>query len=470
VSRRNHTRHPTEGGKLYAFFISFVASIGGFLFGYDLVIISGAQIFIRDQFGLTPSQFGFATSSALLGCIAGPSLGAWLCDQIGRKGTLLVAGGLFVIGAAGTALADNIVTFNVFRIAGGVGVGLSSLASPMYIAEIAPRRNRGRLGIMYQLAITIGAVAATLVAYCLAKTVADTVSWRWMFASVIVPVIIFAVLLLRVPQSPRWLAQKGRFEEAREILTRVDGPENGEKELAEIRGSLSEETGGLAELFQPGIRTALLTGIALALFNNWTGWTGIAFYLPTLFQKAGYAQASDAIGQNVLVMGGNVLLTLVSIWLVDRAGRRALWIAGSAAMFVCLILAGMVFQYNVTGPIVVLVIFLCAAPHAVALGPLPWLMMSEIYPTRIRAKAVSISTTFLWIAGFSGPLAFPLLEAVSEKLFKTIAGVFWLYAGVCVISFFWALKYLPETKGRSLEEIARSWMGSAPGKGLAKPV
>lgn len=441
----------------YAFYIAFVASLGGFLFGYDLVIISGAQIFLRAQFSLTPQQFGFATSSAILGCIAGPGFGAWLCDRIGRKLTLIAAAVLFALSAVGTALAGSIAIFNVFRIIGGVGVGLASLASPMYIAEIAPARNRGRLGLMYQLAITVGAVAATIVSYFLAKYAAPTVGWRWMFASVIAPAAVFSVLLIRVPDSPRWLIGKQRFAEALHVLTQIAGEDDARQELTEIRATMHTEAGSLRDLLQPGMRAAIFTGIILAVLNNWTGWTGISFYLPTLFQRAGFSSASDAIAQNILVMGGNVFLTLLSIWLVDRVGRRPLWILCSAAMCLFLIVAGIIFQVNATGSLVVLMIFLCAAPHAIGLGPLPWLMMSEIYPTRIRAKAVSLSTTFLWVAAFTGTYALPLLQAASERILHTIAGVFWLYAVVCLFSFGWGLKYLPETNGRSLENIADSW-------------
>ena len=444
-------------GTRYAFFLSFVAAIGGFLFGFDLVIISGVQLFLRDQFSLTPAQFGFATSSAILGCILGPSLGAWLCDRIGRKGTLMLSGVLFLIGAIGAGLAPNILVFNLFRIAGGVGVGVSSLASPMYIAEIGPARHRGSLGLMYQLAITIGAVSATVVSYFLARYLSPTLSWRLMLASVAIPVAVFMVLLMRVPQSPRWLAEVGRFDEAFAVLARIDGEDSARVEMNQIREALKAETGTFSELLEPGMRRALLTGIALALFNNWTGWSGIAYYLPTLFQQAGYPQASSAIGQNVLVMAGNVLLTFVSIWLVDRAGRRPLWNITAIAMVGCLIIAGLVFQMHITGPIVVAVIFLCATPHAIGLGPLPWLMMSELYPTRIRARAVSISTTFLWIAGFTGPFAFPMIEAFSKRHVGSVAGVFWFYAVIALLAFVWGLKFLPETKGRTLEEIAQSW-------------
>ena len=450
------SRQVTQGTR-YAFFLSFVAAIGAFLYGFDLVIISGVQIFLRQQFTLTPTQYGFATSSAILGCIAGPSLGAWLCDRIGRKTTLMLSGVLFLMGAIGAGLAPNILTFNLFRITGGVGVGLSSLASPMYIAEVSPARQRGRLGIMFQLAIMIGAVAATIAAFFLAKYTPATISWRLMLVSVGVPVLVFMALLVRVPQSPRWLAEKGRIEEAFSILARIDGEEFAHAEMKEIRESLNAESGTFAELFEPGMRRALLTGIALALFNNSTGWSGINYYLPSLFQQAGYPQASSAIGVNVLIMTGIFLLTFVSIWLVDRSGRRPIWNITTAAMVVCLGVAGAVFQLKMTGAIVVAAIFLCSIPHAIGLGPLPWLMMSELYPTRIRARAVSISTTFLWIVGFAGPFAFPMIEAESERQLGSRAGIFWFYAVIALLAFLWGRKYLPETKGRTLEEIAESW-------------
>jgi SP family arabinose:H+ symporter-like MFS transporter len=284
---------------------------------------------------------------------------------------------------------------------------------------------------------------------------------------VIVPVAVFFVLLIGLPESPRWLAGKQRFGEALSVLTQVAGEDEARKELTEMRATNHTEVGSLRELFQPGMRAALFTGIILAVMNNWTGWTSIAYYLPTLFQRAGFSNASDAIAQNVLVMGGNVFLTLLSVWLVDRVGRRPLWILCSAAMFCFLIVAGAVFQVNATGGLIVLVIFLCAAPHAIGLGPLPWLMMSEIYPTRIRAKAVSLSTTFLWVAAFSGTYALPLLQVASERMFHTVAGVFWLYAAVCLFSFVWGMKFLPETKGRSLENIANSWRSIPQEKGVS---
>lgn len=443
----------------YAYFISFVAAVGGFLFGYDLAIIAGAQIFLREYFHLSPGQFGFATSSAVLGCIAGPFLGSHLCDRIGRKRTLLVAAGLFAAGTIGTAVPNSIGLFNLFRVVGGLGVGLASLASPMYIAEAAPARIRGRLGILYQLAITIGALSATIVSYYVASTNTDASSnWRWMFASMLLPILIFVILLTRVPRSPRWLAERGQFDEALAILTRINGPEIAQKEMDDIRLQASlKETGSFRDLVKPGIRMALFVGICLAIFNNWTGWSGVAYYLPTLFQMGGYENASDAIAATFVPMIANVFLTLVAIWLVERAGRRPLWLGASLAMVASLTLLGLVFYAEIKGPFVILAVLLVVAPHAIGLGPLPWLMMSELFPTRVRAKAVSVTTTFLWVAGFTGPLAFPKLVEVSNSTIGSPAGLFWMYAILALLAFLFGWKYLPETRGRTLEEIARSW-------------
>jgi SP family arabinose:H+ symporter-like MFS transporter len=446
-----------EAGGAYPFLISFVAAVGGFLFGYDLVIIGGANPLLRDEFHLSGAALGLVTASAQLGCIGGPFLSAWFCDRVGRRNTLIFSALLFGISAIMTAIPKEIVTFCIFRFVGGVGVGFCSIASPMYITEVAPARIRGRLGLMYQMAIVAGVFTSGIVAYFLAKHLVASLSWRWMFASEMLPIIGFVILLALVPRSPRWLAEKGRFEEALTVLTRIEGNEYARQEMAEIKESIAEDTGSFSELLEPGLKTALVVGICLALFNNLTGWTAMSFYIPILFQKGGHPEIADSILQFVIVTAWAGILTLVSIYLVDLWGRRPLWIAGSASMVVALILAGVVFQFNLTGSIVLLVIFLCAAPHAMALGPLPWLMMSELYPTRIRAKALSITTTILWVAAFIGTYAFPVFCEYSEKRIGSVGGAFWVFALICVLSLVYGLKWLPETKGKTLEEIAKSW-------------
>jgi len=438
--------------------VCFVAAVGGFLFGYDLVIISGAEIQLKSYFSLDKTAYGQAVSSAILGCIVGPFLGVFLCDRIGRKKTLILAAVLFGVSAIGTAIPKDITTFNIFRIIGGVGVGLASLASPMYITEIAPRDRRGGLGILYQLAIVIGCTTSVIVAFFLSKYIPDDVNWRWMFASEVVPIAIFVILLMMVPPSPRWLAEKGRNEEALAVMIKVGEPEEAKRELAEIIESMKQETGSFSELFWPGMRMALLVGILLALFNNWTGWSGIAYYLPDLFKMAGAEKVSDALYQTLIINAINIGLTILAIILVDRIGRKPLWVVTAFVMIFSLLFAGFVFHKEIQGNLVLLAIFMCAWPHAIGLGPLPWLMMSEIYPTRIRARAVAITTTFLWIAGYTGARYFPDIASWSTENYGSVVAVFVIYAIICIAALIFGIFMLPETKNKSLEAISRLWL------------
>jgi sugar porter (SP) family MFS transporter len=459
MSWANRKEQRSEGllqGKVYAFLIAFVSAVGGFLFGYDLAVIGGANIILKKQFGLSDAMFGFTTASAGLGCILGPLLGARLCDRFGRRNTLLAACFLLAVGSIFTAVPKEMITFNVFRIVGGIGVGLCSIASPMYTNEIAPARWRGGLGLMYQLAIVAGSILAVLVTWLLDRWLPTEVSWRWMFASEVVPVVVFSLLLLLVPESPRWLAERGRAEEARAIFLRIDGPEFADAEMAEIQKSLSAESGTLAELFGPGLRMALVVGLGLALFNNSTGWTGMCSYLADLFQQAGFPR-SDALFRFLLAYGFMGLMTLAACLVVDRAGRRPLWLVSSLLMVAANVLMGLVFHLHVTGPLVLGAVFLCAIPHSFALGSLPWLMMSEIFPTRIRARAAAITTTFIWAVCFLAQYLFPVLAGVSKTLIGSIGGAFWISGGICVLAFLFGLWLLPETKGRTLEQIAESW-------------
>jgi SP family arabinose:H+ symporter-like MFS transporter len=440
----------------YVTLIALIATFGGFLFGYDLSLIGAANSFLKEQFQLSEAALGFTTASAALGCIFGPFLGGWLCDRIGRERTMMVAALLLAAGALMTAFAPTIFLFNAFRILGGVGVGLCSIASPMYIAEVAPARMRGRLCLMYQMAIVVGSTAAPLVAYVIVSHFPDTVSWRWMFGSQMVVVVLFAGFLFLLPPSPRWLAERGRFAEAARVLTLVHGAETAVIEMGEIKTALAEEPGGFAELWQPGIRFALLIGLLLAFFNNWTGWSAMGGYIPILLQMAGVHDRSAAILQFSLTYGAMALMTVLSMSLIDRAGRRPLWIFASIFMGLITFVTGLVFHYQIHGIMVLLVITLCTVPHGLALGPLPWLMMSEIFPTRIRAKAVALTTTFLWIAIYTCAQLFPMLTGWSQRSLGSIAGVFWLFTIMCICAALFGFKLLPETRGRTLEDIGRS--------------
>lgn len=448
---------PVNHSNQHVFFISFVATIGGFLFGYDLSVIGSANSYLRDQFHLGEAMFGFSTASAALGCMAGPLLGAWLSDWLGRERTLMVAAGLLAIGTLLTALAPTIFIFNVFRILGGMGVGLCSIASPMYINEVAPPRMRGRLGLMYQLAIVIGSAVSPLVAYGIVQIFPDSVAWRWMFGSQMVFIVLFAIFLLRLPPSPRWLAERGRFAEADDVLKRVHGPEIAVLEMKEIKSALAEETGGFAELWLPGIRRALLFGCLLTFFGQWSGWSGIGGYIPVMLQMSGVQDRHSAILQFGLTYVAMAVVTVFSMFFIDRVGRRPLWIFASVLMAIITFSTGLVFHYQIHGIVVLLVITLCTVPHGLALGGLPWLMMSEIFPTRIRAKGVAVTTTCQWIMGFSVAQSFPIISGWSQRHLGSIAGAFWVFTLVCICSVFFGLKLMPETRGRTLEDIARSW-------------
>ena len=446
-------------GQAYAFKVAFVAAVGGFLFGYDLGLIGAANPYLREQFNLNSVGLGFATGSAVLGCIFGPFLGGWLCDAIGRKKTMIIAALLLVVSAIMTAIPKDIVTFNIFRIVGGLGVGLCSIASPMYIAEISPKHRRGSLGLMYQLAIVTGHIIAPLCCGMLVRYILpenDQV-WRWMFASEAFFVLIFVLFVFSLPPSPRWLAEKNRNKEALEVLTKVEGDDYAREEIKIIEDSIAQESGKFSELFSGGMGYALLIGILLAFFNNWTGWSVMGGYVPILFEKAGLDDRSVAILQFAFAYFFMGLMTVVSLLLMDRVGRRPLWIFASALMAIITAVTGVVFHYDLGGVMVLIVIILCTVPHGVALGGIPWLMMSELFPTKIRSKAVSITTTFLWITIFSGAQLFPMLTGLSEKLIGSVGGAFWLFTVICILSFIFGIKYMPETKGRTLEEIGASW-------------
>jgi len=441
----------------YAFFVSMIGALGAFIFGYDLALIAGANNFLREQFQLSEAAFGFATSSGVLGCVAGPFLGSWMCDYFGRKKSLVIAGFLLAISAIVTAMAPTIGIFNIFRIIGGVGCGICSVASPLYIAEVSPPKSRGAMGLMYQVAIVIGALSAGIACFFLARLLPDAISWRWMFFSEMVAIVAFMAFMIPMPESPRWLAEKGRNEEAEKILARIGGAEFARTDIVQIEEALQHESGGWAEIWAPGMRRALLVGLLLAFFNNFTGWSGIAMYLPTLFKIGGFPETSDAIFQFVITYSFLGAVTIGSMFLVDRWGRRPLWNLSSIAMCIAMFLAGLVFHFQIKGTLVLLVLMLCAVPHALALGGLPWLMISEIYPTRIRAKAMAGIVTFLWLTIFFASSIFPPLMTASRNLLGSEAGAFWLFSGISLLSLLFGKTLLPETRGRSLEEIGESW-------------
>jgi len=451
----------------YIYLVCGVASVGGLLFGYDLSIIGPALLYLKDAFHLNGAVEGLAMGSAAIGCLFGPLLAVGLSDSWGRQKTLFLAAVLYGVGAGGTALASGIIAFDVCRFLGGVGVGLSSVVSPMYIAEIAPARIRGRLVTINNLAIVAGSFAAILVAYSLARS-NQAGSWRWMFASQIVPVLGLMVGLCFVPNSPRWLAQAGRFGEASQILERVNGATQAAVELKAIRESLESESGSWHELFQPRMRRAVVIAAGLACFQQLTGASILFAYAPEVLRNAGFVQQADAIGATVFLQLWNILATLAAIWMVDRVGRRPLLLAGVAGMFVGLACLGLGFEFKLSALHLLLLLLVAIGMYLVSLAPLTWLIMSEIFPTRLRGKAMAMASFILWVSFYLGVQLFPVLRNYFTEHFHSMAGVCYIFAGVCVLALVFCLRMVPETNGRTLEEIARFWRPApaAPGEKL----
>ncbi|MFO1501727.1 MAG: sugar porter family MFS transporter [Verrucomicrobiota bacterium] len=435
-----------------AFRLAIVAALGGFLFGYDISIISGAVIFLEREFRLTEWQKGLAVSSAAIGCVFGPLVAVAASDLIGRKKTLVIAAVLLALSALGTALPRSLTEFYLGRLVGGIGVGLASIICPMYIAEMSPPRLRGRLVSVNQLALVTGLFMAVVVSYGLAFGG----HWRWMFASGLVPALGWLAALTILPESPRWLVVKRREEEALRFLAHTQGASEAQRALAEIKDSIAEESGGWSEVFQPGMRLALLVAVVLAVLQQMTGVSILLVYAPTVFQKAGFT-ATDAIWQAVPLNIWNIVCTGVAFWLVDRLGRKPLLMAGSALMALGLLLMGLCFHFGWSGYWVVAVMFLCVGAYVSSLAPLAWLVMSEIFLTRVRGKAMSVAGVALWLSFFAGSQFFPVLTSYFTLHHGSPAIVFWIFSAVCVFSFAFCWQVVPETKGRTLEEVAASW-------------
>jgi SP family arabinose:H+ symporter-like MFS transporter len=434
----------------YVFSISFVATIGGLLFGFDTAIIAGAMRYLKDQFLLNSLQEGWAVSSVLVGCILGALIAGPSSDRLGRKRFLIVSAFLFLISAVGSAIAPTIIWFMAARFIGGIGIGAAAMLSPLYIAEVSPARIRGRLVSLNQMAIVTGILLAYFTNWALAGIGPN--NWRWMFASGAAPSLIFIVLLLRVPESPRWLVKQSRLSEATYILKRINDPQQAELEIQEIQKTIGMESASLFQLFQPGLRRALIIGVVLAVLQQITGINAVLYYAPRIFEHAGFARTS-AILQSAIVGLVNMMITLVAIFLVDKLGRKRLLLSASAGMGVSLAFLGIAFHLNFfTGPWVLIFILLYIAFFALAMGPVVWVVLSEIFPTRIRGRAMSVATVCLWAANFVVSLTFPVMADRFNESYT-----FWVYSLMCVITFFFVKMMLPETKGKSLEQIERDW-------------
>ncbi|MDH3649639.1 MAG: sugar porter family MFS transporter [Saprospiraceae bacterium] len=452
----------------YLLLLSLISAMGGLLFGYDWVVIGGAKPFYEEYFHLTtPFQIGWAMSNALVGCLIGAALSGFVTDKFGRKKVLIAAGFLFTISALGTALADSFNIFVIARIIGGVGIGMASNVSPMYIAEIAPTRYRGRLVSLNQLTIVIGILAAQITNWLIAQPVPEgagsveilnswngQMGWRWMFGAEVVPAVAFFVLAFVVPESPRWLIKMRQLNPARQTLTKIGGAVHAEEELQNIERSLDEERGqaGLKELLSPDIRPLLLLGIGLAIFQQWCGINVIFNYAEEIFTNAGYSV--DDMFFNIVITGTvNLIFTLVAMLTVDKWGRRKLMLLGSGGLFVIYIFVAFFYYYQMQGIHLLALVVSAIGVYAMSLAPVTWVIIAELFPNRIRGAAVSASVFALWLACLSLTYLYPLISEMLGGGAQGTALTFGLFAIICLVGFVMIRRKLPETGGKSLEEL-----------------
>jgi sugar porter (SP) family MFS transporter len=454
----------------YVWCIATIAALGGFLFGYDWVVIGGAKPFYEAYFRLAePAQQGWAMSCALLGCLIGALCSGVLSERFGRKPSLLIAALVFAVSSIGTGLAGSFSVFVVWRISGGVAIGLASSLSPMYIAEIAPANIRGRLVCLNELTIVLGLFSAQLTNWLIARPVANDdlasilaswngqYGWRWMFAATAIPAAIFFLGAIFIPESPRWQFMRGKTSESERTLTRIGGKEHAVLVISELKAvGLRDQFPkvSLTTLLQLPYRKILMVGIVLAVLQQWCGINVIFNYAQEVFSAAGYPLSSILF--NILITGVvMVLFTFLALATFDRLGRRLLMLAGTSCLVLIYLVLATLFHLHRTGLPMLALVVAAIACYAMTLAPGTWVILSEIFPGAVRGTAMAISTASLWIGCFILTYTFPLLN----RAFGT-ATTFLIYALICAIGFVYIFRCLPETRHKTLEEIEASWESS----------
>ena len=441
---------PPKTNSWYLYFICFIATIGGLMFGFDVAIISGAVPFIQPYFGWNELQLGWGVSSLLVGAIIGAFGSGVLTDKYGRKMILLVVALFFALSCAATAVSTSSAFFVMARLLGGLAVGAASVLSPMYVAEVAPAKNRGTLVAIYQLTIVLGILISYTINYGLHDIENN---WRWMFATGVIPSVLFFIGLFFIPESPRWLYKAGRKSEALFVLTRIGGSEMAKSEIIEIDRSLNIQnpSTSLADLFHKSTAKVVTVGLFLAIFVQISGINTIVDYAPKILLAAG-VEIKNALLQTSLIGLMNGLFTFVAIYLIDKVGRRMLYLVGSIGMMVTLLLLALSFYFKLDGIFTLVCIMLFIAFFASCIGPAFWTMVSEMFPNRIRGKAVAFASFTQWIFNFLVVLLFPHFLATVGG-----AATFLFLATMSFMQWLFCYLYLPETKGKTLEEIERLW-------------
>ena len=451
----------------YLYLVCLVAALGGFLFGFDTAVISGTVSLVKSDFNLSAVSEGWFVSCALLGCIIGVSCSGKLSDKYGRKIVLILSAVLFLASALGCMLSGSFTGLIIFRLIGGLGIGVASMVSPLYISEFSPSRFRGMMVSLYQLALTIGIVLAYFSNAWLAGHTANTFGsaeltkifsaevWRAMLGLGALPAAIFLVSLFLVPESPRWLLLRGQEQKATAILIKIDGADAAHKEVAAfnaIKGKGNAEEGSIKELFTPIYRRALWIGLLLPFLSQVCGINAVIYYGPRILEQAGFT-LNNALGGQVTIGLVNVVFTFVAIFTIDKWGRKPLLFVGIGGAVISLIIIGVLFALNITsGPWILIFILAFIACFAFSFGPVCWVVVGEIFPNAMRGKAMALATLSLWIGNFLvGQLTPLMLEGLGSSW------TFWLFALCCSPALWLTYKLIPETKGRSLENIEASW-------------
>ena len=449
---RSAVEHKKHHGGLFIYIISAISALGGLLFGYDTGVISGAILFIKNEFALSPGIEEIVVSSVILGALVGAIMGGRLTDRFGRRRVIIITAAVFALGALATAAAPGVIWLVAGRFVVGAAIGVASFVTPLYISEVSPDSIRGKLVSFNQLAITIGIVISYLIGYVLSKGG----DWRLMFGLAAIPAGILAVGMLFMPPSPRWLASHSMIDKAHGVLKRIRGGADVSKEMRGIEESLNQQSGDWSELLSPLVRPAVVVGIGLAILQQVTGINTVIYYAPTIFQFAGFKSASSAILATVGVGIINMLMTIVAMQLLDRVGRRPLLLIGISGMVLSLGVLGFDFSLHhlsgVLGWAAVVSLMLYVGSFAIGMGPVFWLLISEIYPLKIRGLAMSIATVANWGANFIVALTFLTMIKILGR-----PGTFWVYAAVGVVAWFFSYFLVPETKERSLEYIESHW-------------
>lgn len=451
--------------KKFVYFICLVSAMGGLLFGYDWVVIGGAKPFYELYFGIAddPAMQGLAMSVALLGCLIGAMVAGMMADRYGRKPLLLISAFIFLFSAYATGAFSVFSWFLFARFLGGIGIGIASGLSPMYIAEVAPASVRGKLVSLNQLTIVLGILGAQITNWLIAEPIpveslpADIcaswngqMGWRWMFWGAAFPAVVFLLLACLIPESPRWLAVKGKEKRAWNILRKIGGEAYAKQELQLVNeNGSSKSEGGLKLLFSRPFRKVLIIGIVVAVFQQWCGTNVIFNYAQEIFQSAGYSLGDVLF--NIVVTGvANVIFTFVAIYTVDRLGRRALMLFGAGGLAGIYLILGTCYFFEVSGLLMVVLVVLAIACYAMSLGPVTWVLLAEIFPNRVRGIAMATCTFALWVGSFTLTYTFPWLNK-----FLGSSGTFWIYAVICALGYLFFFRALPETKGKSLEALEK---------------